>query len=441
MKDLLLPYAYDSAGNLVHIDNANKNETYKCPECGKVLSLVISKIPEGQKYHRRNHFKHPKGCPDSHCTETFLHKLFKIRAAECIQNMIAAGKKEFIFEWSCDICSCEHKGNMLRKAKSVCLEYDLGICRPDVALLDEKGEVVIVIEVVVTHKPTPEVIEYYNSKKIACLQIEVMDFEDCIDVERRLSRPNSVNICPAPICSKCNQRMRMATMLFLNTQCRKCGEDMKLAMIETCGTIYGAEYFTESDIQIANEHGANIEKQYSKTQKISYWANTCKRCGTFIGEHHLHEYYGMPSEENLSLGYRCYCQVALERQKGRFIIPEDLVCEKCNQDMHKAIMVIGYDSCWNCKKMMKVAMIIDLWDRRICSPIAFTEQEVKVANDNGANIKKHIMGRNNIYVNVCEKCGGKIYTYNNQLPKEIIKEIDWGFKCFNCLTDKNNHKK
>lgn len=216
---------------------------------------------------------------------------------------------------------------------------------------------------------------------------------------------------------------------------------MKLAMIETCGTIYGAEYFTESDIQIANEHGANIEKQYSKTQKISYWANTCKRCGTFIGEHHLHEYYGMPSEENLSLGYRCYCQVALERQKGRFIIPEDLVCEKCNQDMHKAIMVIGYDSCWNCKKMMKVAMIIDLWDRRICSPIAFTEQEVKVANDNGANIKKHIMGRNNIYVNVCEKCGGKIYTYNNQLPKEIIKEIDWGFKCFNCLTDKNNHKK
>ena len=34
MKKLLLPYAYDSTGNLVHIDNAHKGETYTCPECG-----------------------------------------------------------------------------------------------------------------------------------------------------------------------------------------------------------------------------------------------------------------------------------------------------------------------------------------------------------------------------------------------------------------------
>ena len=100
MKKLLLPYAYDSTGNLVHIDNAHKGETYKCPKCDKVLSLNISKIPEGQKYHRRNHFSHPKGYPDNQCTESFLHKLFKKRAADCIQKKIYKGDNEFLFTWN-----------------------------------------------------------------------------------------------------------------------------------------------------------------------------------------------------------------------------------------------------------------------------------------------------------------------------------------------------
>ena len=80
MTKLLLPYAYDSNGNLVHIDNAQKGHKYTCPNCGAELLLKISKIPEGQKYHRRNHFAH-KGNSDNHCSESFLHKLFKERCA------------------------------------------------------------------------------------------------------------------------------------------------------------------------------------------------------------------------------------------------------------------------------------------------------------------------------------------------------------------------
>ncbi len=447
MKKLLLPFAYDSGGNLVHIDNACKNETYKCPECKKVLSLIVSKIPEGQKYYRRNHFSHPKGSPDNHCSETFLHKLFKERAAEFIREMIAAGKDEFYFKWSCDICFCRHKGNLLKKAKFVCLEYDLGICRPDIALLDEKGEVVIVIEVVVTHKPTSEVIEYYNLKKIACLQIKVLDFDDCENVEKKLSHPDSVNICPAPICSECKHRMNLATMLFVNSKCWRCGEDMKVAMIETDGIIYDSVYFTENDVLIANDNGANIATKYSQKQNKSYWANTCKSCGAFIGQHHMHEYYSETFEKKFNIGYRCYCQVELVRQKDkeRLIHPETLVCEKCNHDMHKATMVIGYDSCWNCNERMKVAMIKDPFGRRTYSPIDFTEKEIEFANANGANIKEVFWKRQreNIYANVCGNCGqyGKTFLINEYLPKEIIKELSLGFKCFNCLADEKYKQK
>lgn len=51
---VLLPYAYDCNKELVHIDEAKKGEKYTCPNCGAELLLKISRIPEGQKYHRRN---------------------------------------------------------------------------------------------------------------------------------------------------------------------------------------------------------------------------------------------------------------------------------------------------------------------------------------------------------------------------------------------------
>ena len=82
---LLLPYAHDINGNLVHIDDAQKGQKYTCPNCGVELLLKISKIPEGQKYHRRNHFAH-KGGTDNHGSESFLHKLFKERCADLIRR-------------------------------------------------------------------------------------------------------------------------------------------------------------------------------------------------------------------------------------------------------------------------------------------------------------------------------------------------------------------
>lgn len=345
MKKLLLPYAYDSTGNLVHIDNAHKGETYKCPKCDEVLSLNISKIPEGQKYHRRNYFSHPKGYPDNQCAESFLHKLFKKRAADCIQKKIDKGDNEFLFTWQCQECGKEHVRNMLRVAKSVRIEYDLGICKPDIALLDENGKVVVVIEIVVTHKPEPEAVEYYKEKRIGCLQINVSDFEDCENVDYKLTHPDYVNLCPTPNCKRCGQKMSRAKMVIVNSTCWRCGRDMKIAMIDTdfYGQIIFTDSFTEKEIKLANENGAYVKMNYSNQMKESYFANTCKYCNAFVGQHHIHDYYDLKHELELDLGYKCYNCIELEKQEEknaqwekerklneRIIKDGVKICPKCN---------------------------------------------------------------------------------------------------------------
>lgn len=195
--NLLLPYAYDAKRTLVHIDNAHKGQIYTCPNCGNELLLKIGKIPEGQKYHRRNHFAH-KGNTDNHCSESFLHKLFKEKCVELIEKKLATKEKLF-FSWKCSYCTHTHRDNLLYNVSSVKLEYLLGTCRPDIALLDENHNVILVIEIIVNHPPEVETLQYYNKNNIGCLQINVRDFDDCQKIETKLSNPDKVNLCLTPL--------------------------------------------------------------------------------------------------------------------------------------------------------------------------------------------------------------------------------------------------
>lgn len=302
---LLLPYAYDCNKQLVHIDDAKKGEKYTCPNCGAELLLKISRIPEGQKYHRRNHYAH-KGNSDNHCSESFLHKLCKEKCAEFIRQKLS-GNEGISFEWHCGKCEEEHSGNLLKKAVRVETEYDLGICQPDIALFDKDGKVVIVVEIVVTHKPEPEVMQYYDENKIACLQIQVDDFPDCDRIEEKLSHPDKMNICPNPRCKKCGRVMHHVQMVTIASNCWKCGREMKIAMLFTKNGqhVFSAADFNDEDIKIANSLGANIKQCYSKTVNESYLANVCKHCNAFVGEFYMHEYYYEPHEMESEYYLRC----------------------------------------------------------------------------------------------------------------------------------------
>ena len=334
MKKLLLPYAFDSAGNLVHIECARKGETYKCPECGKHLTLNISKIPKGEKYHRRNHFSHPKGCPDNHCSESFLHKLFKKRAVECIQKKLDNNEKNFEFKWFCEECYNSHIGNMFKKATSVCMEYDLGICRPDIALLDKNGKVVIVIEIVFTHKPELEVIKYYNENKIGCLQINVTDFEDCERVEKKLTRPDKVNLCPVPNCKTCGHKMRQVVLKIMKATCWKCRKELIYAIknFDLNTFMYGPEYFNEEEVELANKNGTNVIKKYIN----SHYANICRHCGAnFVPRSYTK--YAIKKELNIYGCSHCMSIKIGEKEKAKNKIIEENLREKTIKSSSKVV--------------------------------------------------------------------------------------------------------
>lgn len=49
--------------------------------------------------------------------------------------------------------------------------------------------------------------------------------------------------------------------------------------------------FSISDIQFATEQGCYLKSHYSQTARERYIANTCRRCGAFVGEHYLSRDY------------------------------------------------------------------------------------------------------------------------------------------------------
>lgn len=334
---LLLPYAYDANRNLVHIDNAQKGQKYTCPNCGAELLLKISRIPKGQKYHKRNHFAH-KGDSDNHCSESFLHKLFKERCADLIRSKIST-QEELPFGWECGLCSEHHKGNLVKKAVTVVTEYDLGVCKPDIALLDSNGKVIIVVEVVVTHKPDDSAIQYYKDNKIACLLINVEDFSDCDNIQKKLLHPDSVYIilCPNPICKKCGRRMNTATMETMNIPCWICGEEIKVAHITTTASfedLYSRSLnpyeFNHEELQRALQLGVNMSKKHSRRHKQEYYVNACKYCNMIVKDIdrflwlYLEDNPEPPAVDNeVNVGHKCWYCIQEEKEKNKR-------CPKCH---------------------------------------------------------------------------------------------------------------
>ena len=306
MTKLPLSFAINSSGNRVHIDNANKGDNYTCPTCGAPLSLRISKIPKGQKYHRINHFAH-KGSVDNHCSESYLHKLFKQGVAEYIRTELDKSNNAIWFEWQCNKCNEQHEGDLLKKATKVIEEYDLQACRPDIALLDKDDKVVIVIEIVVTHKPSPETLQFYEDNQIVCIQIEVSDFSECDKIQEKVSHPNAVSKCRNPICKKCGEVMNNAKLIVVTAPCWKCSNNMKIAMIvSNDGNHIYPKDFTNDEIKRAQKLGVNIKNRYSPMVKGKYWAHACDKCSAFVENFHMDNYLNLPHDEEIDLSYRCF---------------------------------------------------------------------------------------------------------------------------------------
>lgn len=311
MTKILYAVALDKDGHLIKANDAEKGNDFYCPICKS--KIILRKSGNTSKWSKRPHFAHQK--LTTNCTpETALHYSFKNLLADKLQQHIST-QTPLPISWLCKYCYDPHSGNLLKKIKSVKVEYNLTVCQPDIALLDNDDNVFAVVEVVVTHKPEENVIKYYTENNIILVQINLKSDKDIDDLEQKISKPDFVGTCFNPKCDKCGNYKHITRMIIVDGCCWKCKSKMKVACIMNDmgrgGTIVGPEEFSPQEVEFAQSKGAIIKYNFSQTQRRKYLSNTCPKCGRFIGEFYLFTQYGQPAdcgELSYDIGYHCdYC--------------------------------------------------------------------------------------------------------------------------------------
>ena len=100
---------------------------------------------------------------------------------------------------------------MFDRKKNHSYEY----CESIEILAYKDNEVVAVVEIIVMHTPSIDTLKYYREHNILCLQIKLSTFEDCDNIEVKLTHPTSVNNynCNAPLCETCCKPLHNAYLL------------------------------------------------------------------------------------------------------------------------------------------------------------------------------------------------------------------------------------
>lgn len=322
MTKILYTVAIDKNGGLTKANEAVKGKEYYCPVCK--TDVILRKSGKSGKGSKRPHFAHRVLTPN--CTpETALHYSFKNLLAASLQQHIISQTPLPIL-WSCKFCHDPHSGNLLKKIKSVNIEYNLTVCQPDIALLDYYDNVFAVIEVVVTHKPEENTLKYYAENNIIMIQINLKSDKDIDDLEAKISFPDYVSTCFNPKCKKCGHYQQITRMIIVDGFCWKCNSEMKVAAIvgdmERGGSTAGPDDFSSKEVEFAKSKGAIIKYHYSKTEQRKYLANTCPKCGRFAGNFFLFSQYIQPadvgelSSESFDIGFHCdYC-IEVEYKKA-----------------------------------------------------------------------------------------------------------------------------
>ena len=275
-KKILYTTAIDDRGDSIHVNDAEKGRVYYCPSCKG--EFILRKSGNTGKGSKRPHFAHNELTPN--CTaESVLHNSFKKDLTNLL-NKYLSEKKEFIINWNCTACSVYNKGNLLAKATSIREEYNLKVCRPDIALLDIEENVTAVIEIVVSHKPEEKVLQYYEDNELILIQINLYSDEDLNNIERKILTPDIVDYCLSPKCSN-NKRYSIRRRIFsYHESCGRCFRPIERYAIET-NSAFGIQRtldFTDSEINSVKSKRNNIEVKTKPSTNEKYPTSICHNC-------------------------------------------------------------------------------------------------------------------------------------------------------------------
>ncbi len=311
MRDILYTVAFNEAQELVLAANANKGLRFHCPECSG--EMIPRRSVEQKKGAKRPHYAHKVKSPNCE-PESVLHFGFKRLLSQRIQKHLD-NRGPLPIKWRCSACDREHEGNLLKKVTRVEEELSLGPCRPDIVLSSNSDSPVWALEVVVTHAPEEQTLAYYRQQRIAMARFDLRRDTDLEKATAKVLLPDHVDQCVNPRCPKCQRFQRNVVLWIIEGGCWKCSCVMPIAVIEggesRGGTYAGPEHFTDAELKIAQDHGCLIKQKYSKTQRRSYPANTCKDCGAFAGEFYMFTQYIAPAgrgelkHEKFDVGHYC----------------------------------------------------------------------------------------------------------------------------------------
>lgn len=185
-----IPYARRE-GRLVHITSVASGLHRDCL-CVACHQPLVARRPQGG---RADHFAHHVAASCN--AETALHLLAK----EILENRIGealAAKAELAMSWRCPACEADHGGNLLKRARRVVIEHDLGGRTPDLCLLDEAGRPCAALEIVVTHEPEPAARAFYRGRRIPVVEFRIADAAGLEHLAGEALRPSAVSYCPVP---------------------------------------------------------------------------------------------------------------------------------------------------------------------------------------------------------------------------------------------------
>jgi hypothetical protein len=315
LKTILYTVAKSINGEFIKANDAEKGGDFFCPVCDS--KLLLRKSGNTSKNSKRPHFAHKSLTPN--CTpETALHFSFKNLLAQKLQHDIN-NSLLLTITWNCKYCTEKHAGNLLKKVAHLKVEHDLGACQPDIALLDNDNKVIAVVEVVVTHKPEKQVIDFYQRNNIILIQLNLTSDNDLNEIENKISNPDFVSFCFNPKCRVCERFLQKKKMTIIDGPCWKCGNTMKIATVSSGngGYIRGLNSnlspneFTTDEVAFARDKGVILKEQFSKTTNDKYLANSCIKCGAFAGNFYLFPHYIAPAgygqlpSETFDIGYHC----------------------------------------------------------------------------------------------------------------------------------------
>lgn len=276
-KGILYATALDERGSLVHVGNAVKGMTYSCPVCKE--PLVLRSSGKTGKGSRRPHFSHTELSPN--CTpEGVLHYSFKKMLVDRLQTFRSA-QAPFPISWCCTTCKHSYVENLLGRTESIREEFPLGLCRPDIALLDDHERVLVAIEIVVTHAPEDTTLGYYRENGIALVQINLESEKDLTKVDEIAQNPSFVGVCTNHCCINCDkQSSSTRAVVFQAVPCPRCGSPIEKYFIKF-DSVFGRSVvsdFSDEEIELVKSTRTSIEVRVGEDQNRKFPVSVCQNC-------------------------------------------------------------------------------------------------------------------------------------------------------------------